>query len=655
MEKHIPQGKAIKHVILGTAGHIDHGKTALVKALTGVDTDRLKEEKERGITIELGFTYLDLPSGIRLGIVDVPGHERFVKHMVAGIWGIDLVALIIAADEGVMPQTKEHLDICRLLKVKKGLIVLTKIDLVERELLELVKEEVKEIVKGSFLNSAPILAVSSTTGEGIPQLITTLDLLAKEVEERSSNGLFRLPIDRVFVMKGFGTVVTGTMISGNLSLGETVEILPSSLEGKVRNLQVYNRPVEKAVAGQRTAVNLQGIEASAIERGDVLVRSHILTPTQLIDVHLEYLPNAPRVLRHRTKQRFHIGTNLTTASFFLLDREELTPGEAGYAQLRLDRPVVALPQDRFVIRGSGAVQTLGGGVVLDAHPVKHKRFSSSVNEDLTLLKDGTREQIIGLHILHSGMGGITFEELLNRVAVPPYDVETILRKMTERGDILLVDPEKQKVIDTHQYQRLKEITLDQLRSFHQRFAMKSGLAKEELRTKLPMELDVKLFQILLNELVQSKEVVLERDKLRLTDHQISSVDEKGLVKRVEEAIFKGGLQPPSSKELSEEWSEKEEEIRSVHEHLVHEGVFIKIKSGMYFHQIHFDHLRERLITYLKRNREITTPQFKEITGASRKYAIPLIEYFDQIKLTLRLGEKRVLRTTGQDPGTKDFR
>ena len=644
----------MKHVILGTAGHIDHGKTALVKALTGVDTDRLKEEKERGITIELGFTFLDLPSGIRLGIVDVPGHERFVKHMVAGIWGIDLVALVIAADEGVMPQTKEHLDICRLLKVKKGLIVLTKIDMVDREILELVREEVMDIAESGFLKGVPILSVSSTTGEGIPQLISTLDHLAKEVEERSSDGLFRLPIDRVFVMKGFGTVVTGTMISGSLSLGETVEILPSGIEGKVRNLQVYNRPVEKAVAGQRTAVNLQGIEASAIERGDVLVRSHTLTSTQLIDVYLEYLPTASRPLKHRTKQRFHMGTHLTSASFFLLDREEYAPGEAGFVQLRLERPVVALPQDRFVVRGSGTVQTLGGGVVLDAHPVKHKRFLPTMIEDLTLLKDGSSEQNIGLHILRSGMRGITFAELLNRVAVPPHEVETILGKMGERGDILLVDSERIKVIDIHPYQRLKEMALDQLRSFHQRFTMKSGLAKEELRTKLPEEMDVKLFQILLNELVQSKEMVLERDKLRLPNHQISSVDEKGLVKRVEEAVLKGGLQPPSSRELSEEWSENEEKVHAVLEHLVHEGVLVKIKSGMYFHRIHFKNLKEKLITYMKSNKEITTPQFKEMTGVSRKYAIPLFEYFDQIKLTLRIGEKRVLRTTSQDLEKKDI-
>jgi len=634
----------MKHVILGTAGHIDHGKTALVKALTGVDTDRLKEEKERGITIELGFTFLDLPSGIRLGIIDVPGHEKFVKHMVAGVWGIDLVALIIAADEGVMPQTKEHLDICKLLKVKKGLIVLTKIDLVERELLELVREEVTDIAKDTFLKDTPILAVSSMTGEGIPQLISTLDHLSMEVEERPSDGLFRLPIDRVFIMKGFGTVVTGTMVSGKLSLAETVEILPSGFEGKVRNLQVYNRSVEEAVAGERAAVNLQGIETSAIERGDVLVHPKTFTSTQLLDVYLEYLSIAPRPLKHRTRQRFHIGTNSTTASIFLLDREELAPGEGGFAQLRLERSVIALPQDRFVIRGSGAIQTLGGGVVLDTHPIKHRRYSPPVINDLILLKDGSSEQAISQYILRSGMAGISIGDLLNRVAMTPNEIQTILRKMIGRGDILLVDSEKLKVIEISQYQRLKEMALIQLREFHQRSPMRTGLAKEELRTKLPAEVDMKLFQILINGFIQSKEVILEKDKLRLPEHQISSADEKGLVKRVEEAILRRGLQPPSLKELSEEWSEEEEAVQAIIEHLVHDGVLVKIKSGMYFHRVHFENLKGELINFLKSHKEITTSQFKELTGASRKYAIPLIEYFDQIKLTLRLGEKRVMRT-----------
>jgi selenocysteine-specific elongation factor len=632
-----------KHVILGTAGHIDHGKTALVKALTGVDTDRLKEEKERGITIELGFTFLDLPSGVRLGIIDVPGHERFVKHMVAGVWGIDLVALIIAADEGVMPQTKEHLDICKLLKVKKGLIILTKIDLVDQDLLDLVKEEVTDMTQDTFLKGAPVLAVSSITGEGIPNLISTLERLSKEIEERSSNGLFRLPIDRVFVMKGFGTVVTGTVVSGSLALGESVQILPSGLEGKVRNLQVYNQPVEKTIAGQRAAINLQGVETSAISRGDVLVRPHTLTPTKLLDVYLEYLPNATRPLKHRAHLRFHISSSLTTASIFLLDREELLPGEGGFAQLRLDRSVVALPQDRFVIRGSSAIQTLGGGVVLDSHPTKHKRFLPTLIKELTLLKEGSSEQFIGQLIHQAGIGGIAFEDLLDRVAIPPNEIQMILKKMGERGEALIIDSERLKVIGIRLYQELREMTLAQLKEFHQRSPMRSGLAKEELRTKLPLELDVRLFQILINGLIQSKEIVLEKDKLRLHGHQISSSDGKGLVKKVEEAILKGGLQPHSPKALSEEWSEEEEGVQTVFEHLVHEGVLVKIKSGIYFHRVPFEKLKEELVSYLKNHKEITTPQFKEMTGASRKYAIPLIEYFDQIKLTLRLGDKRVLR------------
>jgi selenocysteine-specific elongation factor len=314
--------------------------------------------------------------------------------------------------------------------------------------------------------------------------------------------------------------------------------------------------------------------------------------------------------------------------------------------------VVALSQDRFVIRGTSAIQTIGGGVILDSHPEKHKRYSSAVMADLRLLKEGTGEQALRQHVHHSGMGGITLESLLNRVEMPPDEVRSILRGMVEKGDILWIDPEKLKVIEKGQYQRLREAALVHLREFHQRFPMKPGLFKEELRTKLPSEVDVKLFQILINELILSKEVALEKDKLRLAGHQISSVDEKGLVKRVEAAVLKGGLQPPSPKELSEEWSEKEEEVRSIFEHLVHEGVLIKIKSEIYFHRLPLGNLREELVTHLKSHQEITTPQFKEMTKASRKYAIPLIEYFDQIKLTIRLGEKRVLRGTFQGPKEK---
>lgn len=633
----------VKHVILGTAGHIDHGKTSLVKALTGVDTDRLKEEKERGITIELGFTLLDLPSGIRLGIVDVPGHERFVKHMVAGAWGIDLVALVIAADEGVMPQTREHLDICTLLRVKKGLIVLTKMDLVDQELLEIVKEEVLDVVKNTFLKGAPLLTVSSTTGEGIPQLISVLDRLSEEVEEKSSDGLFRLPIDRVFTMKGFGSVVTGTVVSGHITLGETVEVLPSGKEGKVRNIQVHNQSVERAEAGQRAAINIQGLETSDINRGDVLARPHSLSPTKIVDAYLEYLPSATKPLKHRTIQRFHVGTSLATASIYLIDREELSPGEGGFVQLRLDRPIVALPQDRFVIRGSSAIQTLGGGVILNTHPGKHRRFSKEEISELTLLRDGSPEVVLRLHVLHSGESGINLSELLKRVAIAPSKAMDMLMNMVEKKEVVLIDSEKLKVIDRSHYDGLREKMLTQLKEFHTRFPMKTGLAKEELRTKLPSGMEMKLFQMLTSDLLQSGKIVLEKDKLRLPDHKVSSSDEKGLAKRVEEAVLKGALQPPSPRDLSELWSEDEQELLAIFEHLVHEGILIKIKSGIYFHRAPFETLKENLVQYLKKNKEITTPQFKEMAGASRKYVIPLIEYFDQTKLTLRLGDKRILR------------
>jgi selenocysteine-specific elongation factor len=642
----------MKHVILGTAGHIDHGKTALVKALTGVDTDRLKEEKERGITIELGFTFLDLPSGIRLGIVDVPGHEKFVKHMVAGAWGIDLVALVIASDEGVMPQTREHLDICSLLKVKKGLVILSKKDLVDPELLDLVKEEIREIVKDTFLKEAPILSVSAVTGEGIADLIKTLDHLSNDVEERSAEGLFRMPIDRIFTMKGFGTVVTGTMVSGTLSVGETVEILPRGVRGKVRGLHVYNQPVERAFAGERTAVNLQGVEISAAERGNVLIRPGTLVPTQTVDAYLEYLPRASRPLKHRARVRFHIGTNLTIASPFLLDHEELPPGQGGYVQFRLDRPVVALPQDRYVIRDVSAVQTLGGGVVLDLFPLKHKRNNPATLQDLNLLRSGNEREILRQHVLRSGAGGIVLEDLSRRVSIPGKEIQRLLREMTDGGEVLIIDSEKTKVIDRVAYQRLKEEVLGQLEEFHQRFPMKSGLAKEELRTKLPAEMDIKLFQPLLNDLIQSKRVVTERDKVKLATHRIASADEKGLVKRVEETIQKADLQPPSPKELGDQWTASEGEVQGILDHLVHEGALVKIKSGMYFHRDSVERLKESLTRHLKEHREITTPEFKEMTGVSRKYAIPLIEFFDQTRLTLRLGDKRVLRTASQGTNPK---
>ncbi len=634
----------MKQIVLGTAGHIDHGKTALIKALTGVDTDRLKEEKERGITIELGFASLVLPSGLRMGIVDVPGHEKFVKHMVAGVWGIDLVALVVAADEGVMPQTREHLDICRLLAVKNGLVVVSKIDLADPDLVQLVGEEVRELVKGTFLEGAPIINVSSLTGEGIPQLLTTLDRLANEVQGRTSEGLFLLPIDRVFVMKGFGTVVTGTLVSGSISVGDTVQILPSLKEAKVRGIQVYNENIEMARAGQRTAVNLQGIEKSRINRGDVLVHPQTIMPTYMVDAYLEHLPTSPHPLRNRVKQRFHIGTSSRLATIILLDREELAPGEKGFVQLRLEKPVVALPHDKFVIRGSSAIQTLGGGVVIDSHPVKHKRLAKDVLAGLMILREGGEEEVVSHYLASSGARGMALRELKERVNIPPSRLSNILRELMARGEIVTIDGGEGRFVHHVGYEQLKGKTLSYILEFHEKHPLRIGPSKEEVKSKLPKAVESKLFHRMLRELVDSNEVLIEKDKLRLSTHRVSLRDDQKRMKSKVEGLFaRRGLQSPSLKELASNLSTDESEVRNVIHLLMEEGAIIKAKEDMYFHREAIEKLKGELVQFLRTHHEITTAQFKEMTKVSRKYAIPLFEYFDNSKITIRVGEKRLLR------------
>ncbi|MFQ5842729.1 MAG: selenocysteine-specific translation elongation factor [Thermodesulfobacteriota bacterium] len=634
----------MKQIVLGTAGHIDHGKTALIKALTGIDTDRLKEEKDRGITIELGFASLVLPSGLRMGIVDVPGHEKFVKHMVAGAWGIDIVALVVAADEGIMPQTREHLDICRLLGVKKGLVVVSKIDLADNELVQLVVEEVRELVRETFLQDAPIVTVSSLTEEGISQLITTLDRLANEVQGKISDGLLRLPIDRVFVMKGFGTVVTGTLVSGSLSVGDTVQLLPSLREGKVRGIQVHNEVVQMTRAGQRTAVNLQGIEKSLINRGDVLAHPQTITPTYMVDAYLEHLPTSPRPLRNRIRQRFHIGTSSALATIILLDREELAPGEKGFVQLRFEKPVAAFPQDRFVIRGSSAIQTLGGGVIIDSHPAKHRRRSRDVLAGLMILKDRGEEEVVGQHLASSGVRGMMLRELRERVNIPPGRLSELLRELVARREIVAIDGDEGRFVHHLGYEQLRKETLSYLIEFHKKYPLKLGPSKEEVKSKLPKTVEAKLFHRLLSDLVDLKEILVEKDKLRLSVHRLSlREDQKRLKDRVEGLFARGGLRSPSLKKLASELSTDESEVRTVVHLLIEEGAVIKAKEDIYFHSDSVEKLRGKLVQFLRAHHEITTAQFKEMTRVSRKYAIPLIEYFDNRKVTIRVGEKRVLR------------
>jgi selenocysteine-specific elongation factor len=634
----------MKRVVLGTAGHIDHGKTSLIKALTGVDCDRLKEEKERGITIELGFTSLALPSGLEISIVDVPGHEKFIHHMVAGITGIDLVALVIAADEGIMPQTREHLDICRLLRVKKGLIALTKVDLVEKDWREMVQEEIGNFVQGTFLEDAPILPLSSVTGEGIPAFVAELDRLAQEVEERSPEGLFRMPIDRVFTMKGFGTVITGTVISGKVSLGDTLEVLPRNLEAKVRGIQAHGKPVESATAGLRAGINLQGIEKAVIDRGNVLAHLQCLQATKVLDVLFLLLPGAPRPLRDRTRVRLHLGTAETLGRVILFEREEIKPGEEAFLQLRLEEPVIGLPGDRFVLRSYSPIYTIGGGEVLDAFPTRHKRFSPQVKEELVILQKGPEEKSLQLRLLKAGPAGLSWPELLMRSNLQPPKLKSLTDRLIAQKGILAYNGDRLRYLHPQVLADLKVFCLDYLKDFHKKNPLQPGAPKEELKTKLPPRMDGRLFNHLLSSLAEEGKIVTEKETLRLAGHKISlKQEEKDLRNKVLVLYSQGMLQPPLVKEVSSALGTPENELKPVLQLLTKEGLLMKVKEDLYFHHQAVAGLEEKVISFLQKNKEMTPTQFKEISQVSRKFAIPLMEHFDGKKVTMRIGDKRVLR------------
>ncbi|MBU4232563.1 MAG: selenocysteine-specific translation elongation factor [Desulfobacterales bacterium] len=631
-------------IILGTAGHIDHGKSALIKALTGVDPDRLKEEKLRGITIELGFADLTLPSGQHLGIVDVPGHERFVRHMVAGASGMDLVALVIAADEGVMPQTREHLEICQLLRVKQGLVVLTKVDLVEPDWLELVEEEVREALKGTFLDGAPIVGFSAVTGFGKENLLATLATLAAQVLPKPVTGIFRLPIDRVFTIKGFGTVVTGTAISGRVKVAEAVAIYPPGFKAKVRGLQVHGQAVEAALAGNRTAVNLQGLEKEELERGMVVAPPGALIKSRRLDAFLEILPSAPRPLKHRQAVRLHTGTSERVAMPLILDADEMAPGSAGYVQFFLREPLALKPGDRLVIRSFSPAFTWGGGLVLHVNPTRHKRRNPEVLARFKVLEQGSPEDVLRLYLSEAGAAGRSRAELTALLPWDPGELANRLNAMTRQGQVLNYDQENQRYLLTATAQELEQRSLQILTDYHRKFPLKPGLSKEELRRQLPPAMEVRLFNYLLGGLAQKKQLVSEKDLVRLSTHKVTlGQDQEDVSRRLEELYRKGLFSPPTFKEATEAAKIPPDKVKQLLQVLVNQGRLIKVKDDLYFHQAAIEALKAALIDFLKQNREITVNQFKDLTQTSRKFSIPLLEYFDSTRTTVRVGETRRLR------------
>ena len=635
----------MKELVLGTAGHIDHGKTSLIKALTGIETDRLKEEKARGITIELGFAHLDLPSGQHLGIVDVPGHEKFVKNMVAGAAGIDLVAMVIAADEGVMPQTREHLDICRLLGVKYGVVVLNKVDMVDEEWLELVADDVSSFVEGSFLEDAAVVPVSSVTGQGLDELTAELDRLAVKITQRPAWGLFRLPVDRVFTMKGFGSVITGTCIGGSIEVGQEVTLFPQGPSARVRGLQVHGQEVNQAFRGQRTAMNLQGLEKSQIQRGQVVSTPGALRPSMWLDLELQVLPTAPRPIKHRAPIRLHTGSMESLGRVLLLDRDQLEPGQTALCQARLDEPVALVAGDRFVLRSYSPVTTVAGGMILHPHSKRHKRNRPAIMTELETLRSGAAAERISLQARLSGVKGVLPEDLPRLVPLAPKEQSKLLTELMNKRELVRIDKESGRMLNGQVLEDLLKQAIELVAGFHKAQPLKPGMPKEELRQRLGPDFEAKLFNQIVQRLSDGGGLVADRDIVHLSSHKVSlAADEAELKARIEKAYAEAGFTPPNLKDVIKDSDAKQaKQIVGV---LMNQGVLVRIKGDLYYGAEPYSQIKERLVAYLKEHEKIDAPKFKELFGLSRKYMIPLLEHFDTIKLTMRVGDDRVLRGQG---------
>ncbi|WP_025324050.1 selenocysteine-specific translation elongation factor [Deferrisoma camini] len=627
---------------LGTAGHIDHGKTSLVRALTGTDTDRLKEEKERGITIELGFAHLELPGGTGLSVVDVPGHERFVKNMVAGAAGIDLVLLVVAADEGVMPQTREHLDICRLLGVQHGLVALTKADTVDPDFLELARDDVEQAVQGTFLEGAPIVPVSSVTGEGLDVLLRELDSLASRVPPRGSRGVFRLPVDRVFTIRGFGTVVTGTVISGSARRDDEAVVLPADRGTKIRNIQVHGRDASKAVAGQRAALNLAGLDVGDLERGVTVAHPGTLAPTRMVDVHLELLPGEPRPLADRARVRLHVGTQEVPVVVALLEGDQLAPGEAAYAQLRSAEWIVTCPGDRFVLRSFSPPRTLGGGVVLDHQPRRHRGKRPDTVRSLEVLHRGEPGERLGAFLAARGYRGLTPQEAQVALGTTLEEARNQLQAVVRSGVARVTDRKTQRHHHRAVVDELAEKALGLLARFHAENPLRRGLGREELRGRLPRHADPKLVEYVLGDLNAQGRIAAEGNIVRLAEFvpQLDAGDEEAR-SRILGMLGRRRFEGPTQAELASELGLDERTIRPVVEYLVEQGAVHRTKEGYLFRVEDLDALAAHVVELFRRQPEIGVADIKAFTGTTRKYTIPLLEYLDGRRVTVRRGDVRV--------------
>ncbi len=634
----------MRHIVIGTAGHIDHGKTTLIKALTGRETDTLQEEKERGISINLGFTYFDLPSGRRAGIIDVPGHEKFVKNMLAGVSSIDIVLLVVAADEGVMPQTREHFEILQLLNVKKGIIVLTKADMVDEEWLEMVKEEVKEEFKGTFLENSPIHAVSSKTKSGLQELIKDIDMITGEVDTKDIGGHFRLPVDRVFSISGFGTVVTGTVISGMVEEGQWIQVYPSMVKAKIRGIQVHDNPVKIAEAGQRCALNISNIKTTEVARGDVVSVEGIMEPSMMVDCRLYYLKSAPKPLENRQRVRLYHGTSEILCRVVILDKEEVKPGEEAFVQLRLEKPLTAQRNDRYVIRNYSPMFTIGGGVIIEPLAKKGKRFDPGYIEELKIKESGSSSSIVENTVKKLSPELPKLADILKAMGKNEEDLEGKLDKLAEDGRIIKFNSSDKPVYVHMEYinKKLEDMT-DLLEKYHKENPLRLGISKEEIKNRIfGKGMKQKVYDELLTILESRHRIELHSNFISVYGFEIKySVEQERLRSNIIQQFSQNEFSPPKYSELEAKETDSRN-FKMVFESLLDEGVVVKVADDCYFTKEAYHKCKEMLVEYLKGNGSITVAQLRDILDTSRKYAMALMEHFDSIKLTKRQGDQRVL-------------
>jgi selenocysteine-specific elongation factor len=631
---------AVRHVIVGTAGHIDHGKSSLVEALTGTNPDRLEEEKRRGITIDLGFAFLDL-GDVQLGFVDVPGHERFVRNMLAGAGGIDIVLLVVAGDESIKPQTREHFDICRFLGIPRGLVAITKSDLVDRDMLGLVRLEIEDFVRGSFLEGAPIVPVSSRTGAGLDALKHELVRVAQAVPTKDLSRYFRLPIDRSFPRKGFGTVVTGTLVSGAVRLEDEVDLHPAGRRLRVRGLHCGGKPIERAVAGQRTAVNLAGIEHEEVKRGMVLAAPGIFEPTRRLDARITLLASA-RPLRNRARAHFHQGSAETIAEIVLLEQSELARGASTIAQLRLDDPILLVPGDRFILRQFSPVVTIGGGVVIDDRPRRHRRNDPSVAVFLDTLERGSQEDAIAA-LAHSEPKGLTLQEAIARTGLSEGEILGTAGKLQDRKRLRILGGQPMILAPESAIEKCGAALRKAVEEFHKANPLVPGIPKQELRGRIGNP-PAAIFEAAIEDLSKAGAIKASGNLVQRAGREIALSPEESQAKRLIEQEFESaGLTVPTVSAVLQKLPVEAARAQKILQILLRENVLIKVAEDLVFHKSAIARLRELIARYRKeRGEKLSIIDFKELTGVSRKYGIPLLEYLDREHVTRRAGNERVI-------------